>query len=472
MATLSSDSHSVAHFMDKTAMGNCVLIMDEVDGVAGNEDRGGIQELIFLIKRSRIPIICICNDRQHKKIRSLANYCYDLRFYRPTILQIRGAMMTVLHRENIHQIKQETLDEIIKSCNQDIRQTLHSLNLWAIEGSTNPMAAKMIDKAVNNNPFELCRLSFSDDLRSKSLTEKIEIFFSDYQLMPLLIQENYLQCQPTLGSSTDKKRKSTDVEQLTLIAKAAENMCVGDVCSQMIYSKNESWSLLPYQVRETFDYHRERLDLRCDWQAIFSTVAPCSYVRGHLRGMVNFSSFFGQRSRTNKNERLLNEIEKHICLKIASANKQQFNLDYLTYLGRTLMEPLKKLQQQGVEQCIALLDEYYLNRDDFQTIMELNTWGKSGRNPYDQLDTQTKSTLTRVYNKTNHRTPYAVIDIKKLKKSKGALDDDDEDADDNTADEDEEKGAGGNDDDLEQDAMIKMAKKRAPKAAPKKPRAK
>ena len=186
--------------------------------------------------------------------------------------------------------------------------------------------------------------------------------------------------------------------------------------------------------------------------------------------MVNFSSFFGQRSRTGKNERLLNEIEKHICLKIASANKQQFNLDYLTYLGRTLIQPLQQLQQQGVEQCIALLDEYYLNRDDFQTIMELNTWGKTGRNPYDQLDTQTKSSLTRIYNKSNHRTPYAVIDMKKLKKSKGALDDE-EDGDENTAD-DEEEEKNGDDDDLEQDAMIKMAKKRAPKAAPKKPRAK
>ena len=223
--------------------------MDEVDGVAGNEDRGGIQELITLIKKSRIPIICICNDRQHKKIRSLANYCYDLRFYRPTVQQIRGAMMTVLHRENIHQIKQETLDDIIKSCNQDIRQTLHSLNLWAIEGSTNSAAAKMIDKSVNNNPFELCRLSFSDDLREKSLIDKIEIFFADYQLMPLLIQENYLQCQPTLSGGDQQKRKVTDVEHLTLLAKAAENICLGDVCSQMIYSRNENWGLLPYQVR-------------------------------------------------------------------------------------------------------------------------------------------------------------------------------------------------------------------------------
>ncbi|CAF0804943.1 unnamed protein product, partial [Adineta steineri] len=374
---------------------------------------------------------------------------YDLRFYRPTVQQIRGAMMTVLHRENIHQIKQETLDEIIKSCNQDVRQTLHSLNLWAIEGETNPNAAKMINKSVNNNPFELCRVSFSDDLRQKSLSDKLDIFFYDYQLMPLLIQENYLQCAPTLSNSDNHKQKVTDLEQLSLLSKAAENMCIGDVCSQMIYSRNDSWSLLPYQ-------------------GIFSTVAPCSYVRGHLRGMVNFSSFFGQRSRTNKNERLLNEIEKHICLKIASANKQQFNLDYLSYIAKIFIQPLQKLQQQGVEQCIALLDEYYLNRDDFQTIMELNTWGKTGKNPYDQLDTQTKSSLTRIYNKTAHRTPYAVIDMKKLKKSKGNLDEDDGEE----SDGDEEDKANEEEGDLEQDAMIKMAKKRAAKPAAKKPKGK
>ncbi len=184
-------------------------------------------------------------------------------------------------------------------------------------------------------------------------------------------------------------------------------------------------------------------------KAIFSTVAPCSYVRGHLRSMVNFSSFFGQRSRTNKNERLLNEIEKHICLKTASANKQQFNLDYLPYLSRALISPLQQFsQEKGIEQCISLLDNYYLNRDDFQTIMELNTWGKTGRNPYDQLDTQIKSSLTRNYNKTTHRTPYAIIDIKKLKKSKGFMDEESDEED-----EEEENVP------IEEDAMIKLAKK-------------
>lgn len=57
-----------------------VIIMDEVDGVSGNSDRGGIAELIKIIKTTRVPIICICNDRQSTKVRSLANHCYDLKF--------------------------------------------------------------------------------------------------------------------------------------------------------------------------------------------------------------------------------------------------------------------------------------------------------------------------------------------------------------------------------------------------------
>jgi hypothetical protein len=74
---------------------NRVLLMDEVDGMAGNEDRGGIQELIQLIKNSSIPIVCMCTDRNHQKMRSLVNYCFDLKFTTPRLEQIRvGASLT------------------------------------------------------------------------------------------------------------------------------------------------------------------------------------------------------------------------------------------------------------------------------------------------------------------------------------------------------------------------------------------
>jgi len=61
-----------------------VIVMDEVDGV-GAGDRGGIQALIQVIKVTKCPIICICNDRQSQKLKSLINYCYDLKFQRPSL---------------------------------------------------------------------------------------------------------------------------------------------------------------------------------------------------------------------------------------------------------------------------------------------------------------------------------------------------------------------------------------------------
>ena len=74
-----------------------------------------------MIKTTKIPIICICNDRQHPKIRSLSNYCFDLRFHRPRVDQIRGAMMSVCYKEGV-KIQPNALAEIIMASGQDIRQ--------------------------------------------------------------------------------------------------------------------------------------------------------------------------------------------------------------------------------------------------------------------------------------------------------------------------------------------------------------
>ena len=53
--------------------------MDEVDGMSAG-DMGGIADLIASIKISKIPIICICNDRYSQKLKSLVNYCLLLEF--------------------------------------------------------------------------------------------------------------------------------------------------------------------------------------------------------------------------------------------------------------------------------------------------------------------------------------------------------------------------------------------------------
>ena len=59
--------------------GKTMILMDEVDGVSSS-DRGGLPALVKIIKLTKMPIVCIANDSGNRKIQTLKNNSYDLRF--------------------------------------------------------------------------------------------------------------------------------------------------------------------------------------------------------------------------------------------------------------------------------------------------------------------------------------------------------------------------------------------------------
>lgn len=196
-------STSLANFATRGAevSSKRVLLMDEVDGMAGNEDRGGIQELIALIKNTHVPIICMCNDRNHQKIRSLVNHCYDLRFSKPRLEQIKGAMMSVCFKEGV-KISPDAVAQIISGTQMDVRQTLNNLSMWAASKQT--LTTEEAEKKANNakkdivlGPWEVVRQVFSaEEHKNMSLADKARLFFFDYSIGPLFVQENYLKVVP------------------------------------------------------------------------------------------------------------------------------------------------------------------------------------------------------------------------------------------------------------------------------------
>jgi hypothetical protein len=56
----SSSSASKTSSSSATKTRKLVVIMDEVDGMSGNSDRGGMQELLKIIKNSKTPISRWC----------------------------------------------------------------------------------------------------------------------------------------------------------------------------------------------------------------------------------------------------------------------------------------------------------------------------------------------------------------------------------------------------------------------------
>ena len=75
-----------------------LIIMDEVDGMSSG-DRGGISAIIQMIKTTKVPIICICNDRRSEKIRSLSSHCLDIQFHKPRRPLIVSRLKEILLRE-------------------------------------------------------------------------------------------------------------------------------------------------------------------------------------------------------------------------------------------------------------------------------------------------------------------------------------------------------------------------------------
>lgn len=192
--------HGYFNGQNKALTEKQVLIMDEVDGMAGNEDRGGMQELISLIKTTSIPVICMCNDRNHPKIRSLVNYCFDLRFARPRLEQIKGAMLSICFKEKI-KISPKTIEEIILATNNDVRQTLNSISILSAKPDIADSNVRNDNgrKDLKLGPWEVVRKVFSaEDHKNMTLNDKSDLFFHDYNLGPLFVQQTYLTVAPNV----------------------------------------------------------------------------------------------------------------------------------------------------------------------------------------------------------------------------------------------------------------------------------
>lgn len=403
-----------------------VLVMDEVDGMAGNEDRGGVAELIALIKNSRCPVICMCNDRNHPKIRSLAGYCFDLRFHKPRVEQIRGAMMSVCFKEKV-KISPQALDEVIAGANCDIRQILHNLSMWSsTEKVLNADQVKTDANAARKNiklgPWDAVRKIFShEDHKSMSIMDKSDLFFHDYSLLPLFVQENYLIVSPHAA-----KNKT---QSLHHIARAAASISYGDLIEKTIRSTN-TWSLLPVQ-------------------AVFSSVVPGDWMEGHFSGQIQFPSWLGKNSRGGKMNRLIQELQLHMRLSI-SGGKEAVNLNYLEPVLNAVIHPLVDEGSQGVSRTLQAMQDYNITRDDLESLLELNRW--PGRpDPMARVDSKVKAALTRAYNKGGVMTPYALdAPIKKKKAAAGVEEGyEEEDGSNNESEDDDDDAA---------DAMIKAKK--------------
>ena len=96
-------------------------------------------------------------------------------------------------------------------------------------------------------------------------------------------------------------------------------------------------------------------------------------MEGRIGGQINFPSWLGKNSRQNKMDRLLQELQLHMRLKI-SASKRALNLDYLPHVINSIVGPLRRNGAAGVEASVRAMDDYDLIREDLDSLIEVGQW--------------------------------------------------------------------------------------------------
>ncbi|KAE9620696.1 putative replication factor C subunit 1, P-loop containing nucleoside triphosphate hydrolase [Lupinus albus] len=392
--------------MDRSKLSKTVLIMDEVDGMSAG-DRGGVADLIASIKISKIPIICICNDRYSQKLKSLVNYCLLLSYRKPTKQQMAKRLMDVAKAEGL-QVNEIALEELAERVNGDMRMAINQLQYMSLSMSVinfDDIRQRFLKNSKDEeiSPFTAVDKLFGFNAGKLKMDERNNLSMSDPDLVPLLIQENYINYRPSGAGKDD-----SGITRMNLIARAAESIADGDIVNVQI-RRYQQW-----QLSQT--------------SSLVSCIIPASLLHGQReileQGERNFNRFggwLGKNSTRGKNMRLLDDLHSHILAsRETSPGRDTIRLEYLTLLLQQLTEPLRTLPKaEAVEKVVEFMNTYSITQEDFDTIVELSKF-KGHPNLLDGIPPAVKSALTKAYKEQSKNRMVRAADQVTLRMVRGS----------------------------------------------------
>ncbi|MHA1263775.1 MAG: replication factor C large subunit [Candidatus Helarchaeota archaeon] len=103
-----------------------IILVDEMDGISGVQDRGGIGALINIIKNTRNPLILTANDLSDQKFKTLKRHVLEVKY---KVIQV-GTIAKVLKRicklENI-ECEENAIKQLSENAKGDLRAAINDL---------------------------------------------------------------------------------------------------------------------------------------------------------------------------------------------------------------------------------------------------------------------------------------------------------------------------------------------------------
>ncbi len=183
-----------------------LIIMDEVDGINGRDDSGGVRAINETIKNAKQPLIMMANDPYSKRLTSIKSKCQAIKFTKVHSNTINAQLKRICESEDIS-YDPEALKLLSKQSNGDLRSAITSLE--AIVDSDKNITMESIEviskKDGEQNIFDTVRTV----LKSKNPEHIVEAMRVDAQ--PSLLIEFIAENIPKEYERTDEIAKAYEM---------------------------------------------------------------------------------------------------------------------------------------------------------------------------------------------------------------------------------------------------------------------
>ncbi|MEM2355463.1 MAG: replication factor C large subunit [Candidatus Bathyarchaeia archaeon] len=107
-----------------------IILFDELDGLTGTADKGGVKAMVDVIKTAQCPIVLIANNAFDPRFAVLRSYCLLIEFKKPSVTEVLKHLKAICLKEGID-AEENALKFIAQRSEGDIRSAVTDLQALA-----------------------------------------------------------------------------------------------------------------------------------------------------------------------------------------------------------------------------------------------------------------------------------------------------------------------------------------------------
>lgn len=208
-----------------------LILLDEIDGLSGNKDRGGVAGLIKIIKKSKFPIIMTANDPYEPKLRTLRKYSLLINFGKIHMNTVAKRLREVAEKEGIS-VDHRVIKQIARQSNGDMRAALNDLEALALGR-----------KKVEKGDLEVLNTRETD----QSIFEFLKIIFKSKKIGPAQEVLRDVDKDPEDIFWWIEENIKREYEKPEEICRSLDYLTKADTFRKRIY-KRQNWALKKYMI--------------------------------------------------------------------------------------------------------------------------------------------------------------------------------------------------------------------------------